>query len=261
MAGFTRIDLTPAYRAVSDEIERSILSGRLSPGDMLPSETEMAAQFGVNRHTLREGLRLLEQNGLLKRETGRRLQVCLPHLGELAPNASRALALNRVTFRELWEVQIDLEPSGAERAASRMTPEICERFEANLADTEAALNDPERATRLDIEFHALVMTASGNRASLLAHEPISLLFFPTTSRLLSHPKAQGVAAKRMIEAHRNIFEAIRRGEGETARCWMRKHNEDFLRGYALCGFDLDIPVEWSDANSPGSPQRASASSE
>src|SRR5690606_27041400 len=88
----------PAYRALSARIERMILSGQLKPGDSLPTETALAERFGVNRSTVREAIRLLEQEGLVSRTTGRRLQVDMPGLFDLAPRASRALLLQHVTF-------------------------------------------------------------------------------------------------------------------------------------------------------------------
>jgi len=61
---FTRIERAPAYKLVYDAIEKQIFAGRLKVGDPLPAETTLAEQFGVNRSTVREGIRLLEQSGL-----------------------------------------------------------------------------------------------------------------------------------------------------------------------------------------------------
>ena len=115
---FRRMRIAPAYKAVSAEIERIILSGALEPGAPLPTEQELAQQFGVNRSTLREAIRQVEQEGLVERREGRRLFVALPGLTDFAPRAMRALVLQQATFHELWQVAVVLEPLAAQLAAS-----------------------------------------------------------------------------------------------------------------------------------------------
>lgn len=85
---FARLGHAPAYRVVFETIERAILQGRLRPDDRLPAETALAEQLGVNRSTTREGLRLLEQSGLVQRRGGRRLFAAVPRQDELATRAS-----------------------------------------------------------------------------------------------------------------------------------------------------------------------------
>ena len=82
---FVTLRREPAYKAVSSVMEQDILSGKLKPGTALPPEQEIATQFGVNRSTVREAIRLLEQEGLLVRHGGRRLFVVLPGIFDLAP--------------------------------------------------------------------------------------------------------------------------------------------------------------------------------
>ena len=87
---FGKLTLNPAYRVVADAIEQNILSGRMKVGDRLPSEIQLAKQFGVHRSTVREGLRLLEESGLVARVGRMTLEVTLPHFQQLATRASRA---------------------------------------------------------------------------------------------------------------------------------------------------------------------------
>ena len=85
--------IEPAYKAVSAEIERSILEGGIPPGAPLPTEQELADRFGVHRSTVREAIRQVEQEGLVQRREGRRLFVTLPGLYDLAPRTARLLML------------------------------------------------------------------------------------------------------------------------------------------------------------------------
>ena len=70
--GLSRIERAPTYRLVYEVIEREILEGRLRVGDPLPAELQLAEQLGVNRSTVREGIRLLEKSGLVERNGGKR---------------------------------------------------------------------------------------------------------------------------------------------------------------------------------------------
>ena len=72
---FPRVSPTPAYQQVAEAIEREIVAGHIRPGDPLGTEAELVKQFGVNRSTVREGIRLLEQGGLVRRDSSGRLWV------------------------------------------------------------------------------------------------------------------------------------------------------------------------------------------
>ena len=244
---FDRVAAIPAYRIVYEAIERQIMAGRLGAGDQLPTETELAEQFGLARHTVREGLRLLEDSGLVSREGGRRLFVKAPHYAELAPRVSRALIMQRVTVEELWEASMSLEPSAAGRAANRIDDDQIEELEANLHKMEEELAAGNSIIDLDIEFHTRVAEIAGNRALLLAREPISQLFYPAMARLFAHPVHHEIGPRRLVEAHRHIVEALRARSSETAQLWMRRHIEDFRRGYERCEFNLGDPIGFDDA--------------
>jgi DNA-binding FadR family transcriptional regulator len=97
--GFCRIERAAAYRLVYEMIEREILEGRMRVGDPLPAELQLAEQLGVNRSTVREGIRLLENSGLVARDGGKLPRISTPHYLDLASSASRALVLHSVTFR------------------------------------------------------------------------------------------------------------------------------------------------------------------
>lgn len=231
----------PAYRALSAEIERMILSGQLKPGDCLPTETALAERFGVNRSTVREAIRLLEQEGLVSRTAGRRLQVAMPGLFDLAPRATRALLLQHVTFLELWEVAIVVEPLAAQLAAVNRSDDDLAAIDENIETTVHAVARRRPTAELDVAFHAIVARASRNRMLMLAREPISLLYAPTLGRVEA---CLAQAATRNLEAHRRLRAAIAARDGDEAGRWMRRHLQDFRRGFELAGFRLDEAASW-----------------
>ncbi len=234
-----QIDNAPSYKRVADAIEQEILGGRLSPGDYLAPEIELATQLGVHRSTVREGIRALENAGLIRRADAKRLVVCVPTNQALAWTIARALGLHKVTFNELWEIQMSLEPLAAANAAQRKTDLILKRLDANLAELERSIEDDRAVIELDIEFHRLVAEATENRALVLSVRPLSLLLFSATADLYG---ALPQARHRLLAAHRQIIEAIRRGDHDTAQSWMTKHIQDFRRGYLLGGKDPGAPV-------------------
>lgn len=237
---FGRISSTPAYRLVAEAIERRILSGRIRPGEPIGTEAELVKQFGVNRSTVREGIRLLEHDGLIRRESNRRLSAGLPHYERLATRSTRALILSEVTFRELYEAAMALQIATIEAAAERATPAMIAAMEGNIAQTAKVLEDTAAVAELDTEFHAMIGKASDNRVLQLAREPSDLLIFPTTELVLRQVK-EGPA--RLLEAHRMMLDAIRRRDKESARLWARRHINDWRKGFERAGNDLDQPID------------------
>lgn len=242
---FEKLELAPAYKVVCDTIEREILSGRLEVGQLLPTEGTLASQFGLTRHTVREGLRALEEGGLVRRGAGRRLSVSVPRHSELATRASRALVMQRVTFRELWEVSQDIETMSMRRAAPNFTADDLALMEQNIAETRSALDEGKSIVELDVQFHNLVALTAKNRVLMLAREPISLLFYPALNRLFENEKTKVIAPRRLLQAHENMFAALKEGAAERAVEWMRRHMTDFRRGFEFCNFDLDDEVDRS----------------
>lgn len=226
----------PAYKALSDAIEQRIVSGELPSGALLPTETLLAQQFQVHRSTVREAIRQLEQEGFVVRGAGRRLQVALPGVRELGSRTGRALLLQQVTYRELWEVAEQLEPLAARLAALHRTDADLAQLEAILADAQRDIGDRISTSRLDVDFHAGVAAASKNRVLILAREPVNLLFRASIGQLQI---ALPVAASRNLDAHRKMLNAIRSGDAAEAELWARRHLRDFHRGFELARIDLD----------------------
>lgn len=235
---FKKLVIAPAYRQVSESVQQLITSGRLRPGDWLPTETDLAAQLGVNRSTLREGLRALEHEGLVRRD-GKRLKVAIPHYSDLASRASRALVMHQVTFHELWEAALAIESVTVGFAAERISDEDLRTLEANVSEMATRIHDIDAVISLDIEFHDLLAEAAQNRALSLAREPISLLFYPAGKIILTRLKTQ----KRVLDAHKQIVALLRKRDIPKVRMWMERHIADLKRGYQRTGVSMDQPLD------------------
>lgn len=236
---FERIRTRPAYEQVAEAIEQKILAGTLKPGDPIGTESELVQQFGVNRSTVREGIRLLERSGLVARQSSRRLSVAMPHYHKLTTRLTRALILQQVTFRELWHTSCALEPAAMSLAIDNRTDADLAALEENLATTRAGAKKPAVIVECDAEFHKLLGEAAHNRILLLAKEPSSMLVQPTTANIIFRNRS---AIPRLIEAHTHMVDALRRRDRDAALLWVDRHLRDWRAGFTRAGLDLDSPV-------------------
>ncbi len=233
-----KLNLHPAYRVVSEELRQRIVRGVVPEAAALPTETELAQSFGVHRSTVREGLRQLEQDGLVKR-VGKKLIVTIPSHKNLAHAAERALRMHQVTYRDVWEVASTLEPLCAQLAAERITPEALASLAANLHRTETMVLSGLSPVNQTIEFQSIIAEATQNQALLLARAPVSMLMrvgYATIAPLLPQ------SGSRLLEAHRHVLEALQRRDVEAAVTWTRKHLMDHRRGFEYAGLDMDQPI-------------------
>ena len=235
---FETLKRAPAYRVVEEAVRKKILDGDLAPGELLPSEIDLAEQLGVTRPTVREAFRSLETTGLVERGARRRMMVTAPSPRVVRDAMHDAIVLHRVSYRELWELNMALEPEASGLAATNADEDVLEAIAENLRRTADCLSDPDALVEADVEFHDLVARASGNHALLLAREPLGALLFPAYGTVIRKIGP----GKRLLEAHTKIYEALRAGDVDIARDWMARHIRDFRRGCELAGLDFDEPV-------------------
>jgi DNA-binding FadR family transcriptional regulator len=233
---FEPLEPQPAYGRVAAAIEQKILKRSLRQGDSLPSETELARQFGVNRSTVREAVRRLESAGLVGRAAGtKRLRVTRPGQAATASTMSRSLALDDVTFIELWEAMLAIAPRTAALAAAHARPENLERLELCIAKVETARGS-EAAVAGVVDFFGSLAATSANRVLVLAMQPVTKLLAPSLRRMIDRvPQARS----RIVVAQRCIVEALRKGDAAESHSWMTRHVQDFRRGYEIAGIALD----------------------
>jgi DNA-binding FadR family transcriptional regulator len=237
---FEQILIEPAYRKVSAAIEERILNRSLREGERLPSETELARQFGVNRSTIREALRELESGGLVTRRPGSKLMsVSRPQHDAVAEGVSRALVMHNVTFMEVWAALTILEPPIAEAAARTRTADDLSSIITATNNFVVLNSDTSRAVHCAAEFFRCVGKATHNQVLGLAQEPLLQLLEPSLRVMIDKvPQARS----RIASAHKRIVEALEVRDVEGARTWMAKHIRDFRKGYEIADIDLELRV-------------------
>jgi DNA-binding FadR family transcriptional regulator len=205
---------TPVMRPVDQvrlSIVQAIASGRLRPGDRLPSEHEQARGFRVSRASVREALRSLVQMGLVTTVRGRSggSFVNRADAEPVARNLGEAmdvlLHIDAINVAELLEARRALEGTCARLAAVRRSEAHLHEIEAVLdeARDDALEDDPWLA--LDVRFHREVAESAENRVLMV---PLAALHATVQPRLNRAIKAL-IVRQDINRQHVEIFEAIR----------------------------------------------------
>jgi DNA-binding FadR family transcriptional regulator len=221
---------------VIQEIKRLVLDGALGPGSRLPIEKELAAQLGVSRGSLREGVRALVHLGVLETRQGDgtyvteldagRLLSPLGFLAELSTpgNAAQLLLVRRV-----------LEAESAALAALAIEPDALDSLAEALARADAALlptgTDVEAFLDADAEFHIAIARSTGNPA--LAALIQNLIGRTARMRVVRAMSDQGAVHSTQAE-HYAILAELRRRDPQRARIRMEAHLlgvEEFARSH------------------------------
>jgi DNA-binding FadR family transcriptional regulator len=214
---------TVAHQIVSDIHARG-----LKQGDVLPSENAMLTEYSVSRQSLREALRLIEVQGLitLKPGPGGGPSVGTVDPENLARTASMYFNLGGMTYGQLFDAQMEMEPTCAQLAARNGDPEALREAFGKFIDMEHPLEGPEYFKRVH-EFHVAVYEMSGS--------PIYALLTRTMSHIItSHVMATMDLVDRradVVEEHRRLAGAIIRGETERVYRMMAEHYEGINRFY------------------------------
>jgi GntR family transcriptional repressor for pyruvate dehydrogenase complex len=215
---------------VAQMILDTILSGKLMPGDKLPSERELGEQFGVSRTVIREAVRALAAKGLITVRSGSGLRVAPADASSVQESMSLFLRAAMLDYRKLSEIRKVLEVEIAGLAAERATPEDSERMTAaarRMAETADSLQGSspseavvEAAAQRDLEFHGAIAEATHN-------ELFSLLMDPIGQSLMTVRRANlRVNLERTVELHDALVERIVAHDAEGARAAMARHLDD-----------------------------------
>lgn len=214
---FTAIENRRAYRAIVDRICDAILRGDLQKGDRLPSERDIAAQSGLSRTSVREGLKVLSDAGLVRMKTGGGGGTEIINYSIPTDLLGQAIELSRRRLLEFCETRNLIELAAAGLAAARATPELIKEMEAVVARMEKLVmespEDRQAYTDIDVEFHRLVIQCASNEVLLETYTPILRQILQISDMVeIQEFHAYGLPSmRRFLEAvkHRNPLEAQR----------------------------------------------------
>ncbi|MEW5723532.1 MAG: FCD domain-containing protein [Thermodesulfobacteriota bacterium] len=198
------------------QIRSAILQGKLRPGDKLPVEQELTANFGVSRQTLREALRALEILGLLEIRSGSGGGAFISEvdLETAKESLTNFLQFKKVSITHLSEIRKGLEPISARLAVTRMTGEELDQLRELQARCHQVLAKQrfEELMLLGIEFHRRIAGATRN--------PLLVLILDLVENLLIDVKralhVDAAFSRRFLQCHDLIFQALEARDEATA---------------------------------------------
>lgn len=221
-----------AYEQVADQLRELIMSGELAPGERLPNEALLAREFGVSRATVREALRVLAAQNLIRtaKGAGGGSYVTLPtvdHISEFLRSNINLLTESRdLTLEELIEARLLLEVPAARLAARRRNEADVERMRAAIPDEPMELDGQEQFAR-NKDFHSVLIHAARNSLLSIAAQPVfSALHMKLTRYALGRRFHRGINDQHLL-----IMQAIEAADEAAAAAEMRGHIEFLVPFY------------------------------
>ncbi len=227
---------------VAERLRAQIANGELASGDSLPAEAELLKRFRVSRPTLRETLRILESEQLIRLGRGTRhgALVLGPSIGMAAQYGGLYLATHGTTLGDIHQVRMLLEPPLAALLAVRKDKKFLQELQECVREEQEALrnHDYVAAVAGTNNFHRQLVNLSQNQAlRLLAgmvHD-MSASLYPqiVMAARRGHGESAAQRTARSVESHATLVQLLRTSKAAEA--------ERFWRGY------MQATAEWLDA--------------
>ena len=198
------------YMKIADAISNHIKKNNLKTGDKLPSERELAACFQTSRHSVREALRVLENQGIINCQMGSGTYVA-----RIQEESSIYLDLVKVNYIEMLNVKTELEKYAFRLIIERreeIEEEFFERLEQMLCRMEQSGEQGIFEAKIDKEFHYLLSELSGNK---MLGQMIRKMIEAFDEYYVVIPQSVKLCLD-TICWHRVILEAIRQGDSGKA---------------------------------------------
>ena len=187
---------------ILEKIKRLISTGAVVPGGKFPTERVLAKEFGVNRASLRQALKVLEIMGVLTQRVGDGTYLSASAESTLEQPLDFLILLDDLSHHELLETRMIVEPELAARAAQRATAEDLIGLRKAIVAMERCETNRERLDA-DLAFHECIFRASGNRICHLLFRVIHRNVLTSMAQLSAR-----VPLDRPLASHKRIYEAI-----------------------------------------------------
>ena len=226
---FKKISEVKAYERIVIQIKELIENGTLPYGAKLPSESELAASFGVSRNTVRESLLILEFMGFVKTSKGKATEVTIPSMNSVLKKIAGFTVSERSFVSNLLETRFMLEPKIARMAAQRASDEEIAEMRLCLAKIEENMASYTDSNVFSAEIHDLVVKACHNEVLETIMTSLSS-YIQNFSRFIFGFKGQ---PEKSLAEHREIVEAIAARDADAAEAAMVRHLEHVNAFYEM----------------------------
>ena len=219
-------------RGLFDQLAEQIKSGRLSPGERLPTEQELTRAAKVSRTVVREAVAALRAEGLVITRQGVGAFVsAMPQQAPFRIDPERMQSLEEIL--NVMELRLGVEIESAGLAAERATKAQIRAIGAALDTIDRAAEGGKSAVDEDLELHRAIAEATGNPEFPRFLQFIGRHLIPR--RIVTGlPESMGgrrAYLSLLQEEHRRIYEAIRSRDPKAAREAMRRHLTRSLERY------------------------------
>lgn len=209
--------ISKASDVLADDLRSWILGEALPPDAPVPSESEIMRDWGFSRGTVREALRLLENDGLIVTRRGPKggIRVRRPEVAQVSRSLALILSSNQTPLRDLFALRKLVEPAVAEAAARDATAEQ----RAWLKSIAEAGDGPSENWRMSIEFHVALGRVSNNGL----FDILMTALHDSLEWQMSGENVGPLKVDEVTRAHASIADAVILGDADLASRRMYAH--------------------------------------
>ncbi|MFA9559446.1 FadR/GntR family transcriptional regulator [Evansella sp. AB-rgal1] len=213
---------TLSYEKVYEAIKEKIKGGVWKPGDQIPTIPQLSKETGVGISSVREAIRILAKQGILKIEQGRGTYVLQDFEGD--DPSSRLDFLEKATMKQLTEARLVIEPELAALAAKNASASDVVEIKEAAEEMQLKVKRNQDFFHEDIKFHYKIAVSANN---IILQQMLE-----TMSDLLADSRRMTMKVKKMNDKaayyHMLIAEAIEDRNPIQARNLMHSHISDIL---------------------------------
>ncbi len=206
-------------RVIQDEVKKFITDRNLRPGDLLPPEGQLALDLGVSRGSVREAVKSLESLGIVESKHGEGVRVREFNLDSILDFLSYGLVFQPSRASEILQIREWLEESAVALATQVISDEELGQIDALLSVWGAKAAAGEPTSEEDRRFHRLLYAPLGN-SSLLS---LIDIFWVVYNALAVKTVPQDGDPLLTVQAHRDLFDAVRRRDAVLAQQRLSQH--------------------------------------
>ena len=227
---FRQLGRRKAYEEVADQIRERIFSAKVKTGERLPTERDLAVQFGVSRVVVREAVRALELSGLMVVKKGPKggIFVAEDHQRPISDSIGNLLARGTARLRDLFEVRMLIEPYAAARVAKIGTAKNFAALSALIGQADAELARGASIRDINIELHCQIIRMSRNPVLAAVGETVLLMI---ADRL--KPVGNQTPSRVALGLHKKMLDAFRKRDSAAARRIMENDIASVGKRFAL----------------------------
>ncbi|MFO7748078.1 MAG: FadR/GntR family transcriptional regulator [Orrella sp.] len=214
---------------IAQQLRDRILKETLGPGQRLPTEQALGAQFGVSRNVVREAIARLKLTGLVETRHGVGTFVKRDlNNRPFEPEKDDLLEFKQLI--DVYRLRVEIESGAAALAATHRTTAQLEALKEALKQDDHAPDDWEAGANSAVDFHLAVAQSSNNPyfVRIMGHISSVIRDAVRTLRFRSSGTSRVEAVR---EEHQRIVDAIEKQDANAARQAMRDHLEHGINGY------------------------------